>query len=88
MYAGDWARTGVRVSLVKTGNDNSCSRYVTLEMVNEDRFVRNPYAESLAVIVNVSDRALGLCASVHAPQSVLNSVKATYGSASALCTLS
>jgi hypothetical protein len=55
MYAGDWARAGVRVSLVKTGNDNSCSRYVTLEMVDEDRFARNPYAESLAVIVNVSD---------------------------------
>lgn len=55
MYAGDWARAGVRVSLVKTGNDDSCSRYVTLEMVDEDRFARNPYAESLAVIVNVSD---------------------------------
>jgi hypothetical protein len=61
MYAGDWARAGVRVSLTKTGNDNSCSRYVTLEMVDEDRFARNPYAESLAVIVNVSDSHLSLC---------------------------
>lgn len=52
MYAGDWAREGVRISLVKTGTDASCSRYVTLEMVDEDRYARNPYAESLAVIVN------------------------------------
>lgn len=52
MYAGDWARKGVRISLVKTGNDTSCSRYVTLEMVDEDRYARNPYAESIAIIAN------------------------------------
>lgn len=53
-YAGDWAREGVRVSMVKTGDDNSCSRYVTLEMVDELRFHSNPWVESLAIIVNVS----------------------------------
>jgi hypothetical protein len=53
-YAGDWARDGVRVSMVKTGDDNSCSRYVTLEMVDELRFHSNPWVESLAIIVNVS----------------------------------
>lgn len=53
-YAGDWARKGVRISMAKTGNDNACGRYVTLEMVDEPRFHSNPYAESLAVIVNVS----------------------------------
>jgi len=54
MYAGDWAQKGVRISLVKTGNNNACSRYVTLEMVDEERFHSNPFANELAIIVNVS----------------------------------
>lgn len=54
-YVGDWAREGVRVSLVKTGGTApGCSRYVELEMVDELRFHSNPWVESLAVIVNVS----------------------------------
>jgi hypothetical protein len=59
-YAGDWAREGVRVSMVKTGDDNSCSRYVTLEMVDELRFHSNPWVESLAIIVNVSGCKLSI----------------------------
>lgn len=57
-YAGDWAREGVRVSLIKTGGDTSCSRYVELEMVDDLRFHSNPWVESLAVIVNVSGSLL------------------------------
>lgn len=54
MYAGDWARNGVKVSLVKIGDSDTCSRYVTLEMADEARFHSNPYADQLAIIVNVS----------------------------------
>lgn len=69
MYAGDWARKGVRVSLIKTGDSTTCSRYVTLEMVDEERFHSNPYADQLAIIVNVS-----LCVALMPYASVADSV--------------